>query len=751
MQTKQGTGWRGRRLACFCGVVLAVIGCFPLADAQARKGPLDTRHDQACRVTGAIPYWAQEQAIESFEKNIDMVDFISVFWYAVDPDGQIVTYQDARESRALIEHAHEHGVKVFALIANLPDDQRESAGGDWDHVRVGRIIGSAERRAAHIADLVDLSRRMGFDGIYIDYEALPGSYRESFTRFIQELGNALHAEGKLLAVAVHPKTAEDDSREANGSEAQDWDALHQHADQLHFMTYSQHTTSTGPGPAASARWLERVLRYAIEEKKVPRAKLYMGVPLYAEEWQELEAGEYREGDVVATFEDVQQRKRDEGGEETWSVEHGSPHIVFRDDDGRRQVIWFENRRSSEHKLALAAKLGVCNLLLWRLGGEDPDTWQLLRDRGYGPQPAPSAEGSIPEEAPEESDAMEEGVDADVSERRGYPRLVGEADAEVEYYSKLAATDPMSVRDNWVSNVNLFQVLEMTSRLAVRSDVRVVLESDGEDERFYTDFPYEGVYLRTLKLEYEAEHYAVFGGRYAPASGLLGRAPIFFGNYSTEMSLDKRIGLGASLTLASETLGAHTLTGHAFYLDTSRLSGELLTARGRNRRSEGGPGNTGRPDSFLVTLDGKNDLAGATLRYTLGGGVQQTGDMGSLDEHMLLGSLYGSIPLGQHGDIDLSADVFSLRNADGEAEYLNGILLGVGYSDWPLYFGTAYSIRIIDPVEGEGRRTDFIAEVVARWGFDRFIVEAAYQNVREGGEEDHTLGAVFRYMIDWAVK
>jgi spore germination protein len=701
-----------------------------------------------CAVVASLPYWAHDRALESFKENINLIDHLSVFWYHMDPEGNINTYLKARESPELIDLAHQHGVKVFALIANLPDDERGPAG-DWDAARVGRVIRSEARRAAHIADLIELTRRMRFDGILIDYEALPCEYRGAFTDFIKELGDALHDEDKLLAVAIHPKTCEGDPKENNGSRAQDWDALHRYADQLHFMIYSQHTAATRPGPVASLEWVERVLRYALEERQVPRAKLYMGVPLYAEAWRESEPDAYRGLKVDLTFADVQQRKREHEGVEMWSAQHHSPYMEFHDGEGIKNIIWFENQQSSQRKLALAADLGVCNIFLWRLGGEDPGIWQLLRDAGHGRHGQQRGADSANDMAAQPSSA--DAGRASEPRRDRYPRLKGEASAEVEYYTKFAATNPEDKRDNLMSIMDVEQEFEITSRLALHSDVRVVMESDGEDERFYSEFPYEGIYLRSLLLQYESDHFSAFGGRYEAAASIRGHAPIFFGNYSTELNLDRRIGFGASARLENKTIGRHILTGHLFYRDTSRLSGEIWTAQGRNQMDNGGVGNTGRPDNYLVTLNGGTLGPGLAIHYTLGGGVQQ-GSGGALDERAYLGALLGTLPLRGHGRLRMSVDLLSLRNAGGHATHSDGVGFGAGYANWPTFLGVAYWLRFSRRGAETIRRMDAIMEIVARYGFgEHILVEAAYQNIREGGDDDHSVGVMVAYVFDWLVK
>lgn len=843
------------RLWLVSSCMALVAGC-PSSSGRSPSGP-DGAVDPPCSVLAHAPYWAQEPAAASFEKHIGVVDYLSVFWYNLGPDGEIRKYLLADEDRELIERAHQHGAKVLALVANLPDDERGDDRGTWDPERVGRVIRSSAARAAHIEELLALTRRMDFDGVYIDYEALPATDREAFTLFIRDLGEALHAENKILAVAIHPKTSENNPLEDNGSAAQDWEALHPYADQLHFMTYSEHTAATYPGPVASARWVERVLRYAIETRQIPPAKIYMGVPLYAEEWYQTISGRYRNLDEDIMFEDAQRRKQQHHGTERWSTEHASPYIVYRDQEARQHVIWFENKRSIAEKLAIAHELGICNLSLWRLGGEDPRIWELMREDGQDDS-APARERSDGardatdesdesddsdgsdegneateqdgdggdtdgagdadgEREPEEADDSDadgaddadeadgasdvDGADDDngaseaddtgdgagagdeagdqgeagasdedgasdggsmssgeeppatwrLSARgRDHPRLAGETSASLEFYSAFAATDPATERENWMAYLDSAQALVLTSRLGIESDLRLVVESDGEDARFYTDFPHEGLYVKSLVLRYATDRYSLFAGKYEPAADIRGHAPIFFGNYSTDLHLGRLVGAGASVTLAHGGIAQHTLTGHVFHRDTSRLSGEVFSGRDRNAMYDGTLARTGRPDSHLVTLNGESTADGPAIAYTLGWGRQRNADSMSPDELIYLAALRADVPLGAHGDLAPSVDLMSLRNNGGQHGNTHNILLGLTYGASRFSVGAAYSLRLGDPGPQNGRK-DLITELLARYDLGRgFWLEAAYQNVREAGGQDHLFGVVLGCMREWLV-
>lgn len=321
-------------------------------------------------VFASIPYWDQARAVASFQQHVQLIDYVSLFWYYVADDGSIARYAAAKEDPAIIEFAQTHGVKVFALVANLPD----SPDTDWDADLIDTLLNDVDARAAHIQALVALAVEGGFDGINVDYEELEEHQRDSFTVFISELGHALHESHKLLGVAIHPKTSEGNSQETNGSEAQDWVALHPHVDHLYFMTYGEHYEGSDPGPLASPSWISRVLEHAAT-LQVPPRKIFVGIPLYAAEWR-MQRRSYAGADADLLWEDVQKILRDYAATAHIDSDSHTPYVVY-ERSGQERVLWFEDAQSVAAKVMAARRYGVTQVALWRLGGEDPAVWDVL--------------------------------------------------------------------------------------------------------------------------------------------------------------------------------------------------------------------------------------------------------------------------------------------------------------------------------------------------------------------------------------
>jgi len=135
-------------------------------------------------------------------------------------------------------------------------------GTTWSSDAYDHLLTTKADRAKHIQDLIKLMDVKHFDGINIDYEELDTNLKDEFTSFIKELSEQLHSQGKLVGVALHPKSGEGIPIEDNGSRAQDWQALGKYADQLYIMAYGEHWDTSASGPPASIPWDTKIIKYA---------------------------------------------------------------------------------------------------------------------------------------------------------------------------------------------------------------------------------------------------------------------------------------------------------------------------------------------------------------------------------------------------------------------------------------------------------------------------------------------------------
>ncbi len=296
-----------------------------------------------------------EAARATFEANKDLLDEVSPFWYGVVSDGRIIPDVGARDQE-LVRVAHENNVLVIPTIHNIANPDAASD-----------VISTPDRRTQHINIIMDEVRTYGYDGIDIDYESLTRDMEDEFTAFMQELATALHAEGKLLTVAVHAHTGRPDY--------QNYADLGKVVDRLRIMTYDYSWSGSAPGPIAPVYWVQEVAEYAASV--VDPAKIQIGVSFYAYDWPANWSDGARA--EARTYTEIEQIKASY-----------QPRINLVEEDAGRPVqessftyagrtVWFSNYRSLSAKLDMVRSMNLAGIAIWRLGNEDPYNWTTIRE------------------------------------------------------------------------------------------------------------------------------------------------------------------------------------------------------------------------------------------------------------------------------------------------------------------------------------------------------------------------------------
>ncbi|HEX2031487.1 MAG TPA: glycosyl hydrolase family 18 protein [Actinomycetota bacterium] len=326
------------------------VGAAPVAAGSASSSP---------RVSAWLPWWDQARGYDSFVANADLYDQLSPFWYEMKSTTQISPFPGA-EDAAIISGVKEKGVALIPAVSN-----------EFDGARVSKMLATASSRTSHVNTLVNLAIGKAYDGLDIDYENLPAADREKFSAFVTELAGALHAAGKVLTVAVHPKTSEPGSW--NGPQAQDYAAIGAAADRVRVMAYDYHWSSSEAGAIAPVAWVEQVAAFAVTQ--IAAAKVQLGMPLYGYDW----VGTSGEG---VTHELAVSRMQTHGATRQWSSTDAAPWFSYQK-DGATHTAWYEDGQSIAAKLPIVDTYGLAGAIFWRLGGEDPAVWTEARARWGG--------------------------------------------------------------------------------------------------------------------------------------------------------------------------------------------------------------------------------------------------------------------------------------------------------------------------------------------------------------------------------
>lgn len=338
-------------------VIVAAVLSASIGVAAAPAGAGSTSSSPL--VSAWLPWWDQARGYESFLANSDLYDQLSPFWYEMKSTTQIAPFPGA-EDPAIIDGVKGQGVALIPSVSN-----------EFDGTRVSKMLATASSRTSHVNTLVNLAVGKGYDGLDIDYENLPAADRDRFSAFITELAGALHSAGKVLTVAVHPKTSEPGSW--NGPQAQDYAAIGAAADRVRVMAYDYHWSSSSAGAIAPVGWVDEVAAFTVTQ--IPAAKVQLGMPLYGYDWVDT-VGE------GVTHELAISRMESNGAARQWSTTDAAPWFTY-ELDGATHTVWYEDAQSIAAKLPIVDTYGLAGAVFWRLGGEDAAVWTEVRSRWGG--------------------------------------------------------------------------------------------------------------------------------------------------------------------------------------------------------------------------------------------------------------------------------------------------------------------------------------------------------------------------------
>ncbi|HVL80570.1 MAG TPA: glycosyl hydrolase family 18 protein [Actinomycetota bacterium] len=325
--------------------LLALVILPPAPAAASTSGP---------KLAAWLPYWDQARALKSFTDNADLYSELSPFWYEMRGTTSVLAYPGAGD-RTVVDAARSRGVRVIPTINN-----------DFDPARVSTMLASSTNRTAHVNTLVNLVVNNGYDGIDIDYESMYAADRDRFTSFMTELGSALRSRGKVLAVALHPKTSEPGTWD--GPRSQDYAALGRVVDRARVMAYDYHWSTSTAGPVAPLAWVDDVARFTASA--IAPSKVQLGMPLYGYDW----LGSSGEGLV---HQDVEARRVKYGATRRWDDTAKAPWYSY-SVNGSTRTVYYEDRESIKAKIPVVSRYGLAGAATWRLGGEDANVWSEFR-------------------------------------------------------------------------------------------------------------------------------------------------------------------------------------------------------------------------------------------------------------------------------------------------------------------------------------------------------------------------------------
>lgn len=287
---------------------------------------------------------------------INYMTYIMPFTYGFTTDGELISPYDDY----ILERAKLYGVGVLMHISTLTEE------GVFDSNLPGMVFENGKAQQLLIDNIITVVNNKGYDGVDIDFEFLPGSLRENYVSFTRILSDRLHEIGKILVIAVPPKTSDD--QRGILVEGIDYSGLGRNADYILNMTY-EYGYKFGPPLAISpVNQVRRTLDYTVS--RIPHEKILLGIANYGYDWTLPYIRGESDAPSISTVEATEIAKR-YGAQISFDETSMAPFFFYTDEQGKRHEVWFEDARSYMAKTELIKEYNLAGGFIWDLMRDNP--------------------------------------------------------------------------------------------------------------------------------------------------------------------------------------------------------------------------------------------------------------------------------------------------------------------------------------------------------------------------------------------
>ena len=340
------------------------IASFTLMPAAKGISTPSSSHAGKHTVLGYYITDSRTPSMNSLRAHYATLTAISPWTWEVKANGSLTPTFDTKDTANALKYAGERNLRTYALIHNLTLDAKGNH--NFNATLAHNLLANPQARQRLVANIHRTLTDWRMSGVHIDFEMVLAKDRQNLVAFMRELYNTLHPAGFEVTMALPSKTR--DSVTNSWSGGYDYAALARYTDQVMLMTYDEHWRGGPAGPVASLGWVDSVIRFALNDG-VPASKIVLGIAGYGYDWP-------RRGNARAlTYDQAMNLASNYKAKVMWDNQSKVPY--FRYGDGRQ--VWFENRQSISHKLALVNKYNLAGISLWRLGQEDDGIWQVISD------------------------------------------------------------------------------------------------------------------------------------------------------------------------------------------------------------------------------------------------------------------------------------------------------------------------------------------------------------------------------------
>ena len=276
---------------------------------------------------------------------------ISSFSYGLKTDGSLIGLDDS----SVLAAADANGTGGLMVLTARNED------GSFDSDILSDFFNTPGAEDALIRNILSLLAEKEFFGIDFDFEYVPAENRDQYTALVTKTAERCNEAGFLVTVALAPKTSADQSGLLY--QGHDYYGMGQGANFVLLMTYEWGYTYGEPMAVSPINHVRRVLEYGLTE--IPAEKILMGMSNYGYDW----ALPFVRGESKAeklTNYQAQARAEYYGVSVEWDETAQAPFYTYATATGVKHIVWFENERSWQARLALVAEYGLAGISIWNI-------------------------------------------------------------------------------------------------------------------------------------------------------------------------------------------------------------------------------------------------------------------------------------------------------------------------------------------------------------------------------------------------
>lgn len=273
-------------------------------------------------------------------------------WISLNATDGMTTIQNDDEALEIIARTNPN-IEIIPLVTNAHN-------GIWDAASVEAVISDPDARKTMIDALAAAASERRYRGYIFDFENISATAIAGLPGLLHEIRNRF-APQKLRVMVTVPL----------GDPTWPLKSLQDSGATIVLMSYDQCWASSVPGPIAGTDWFAATLSARLAEIDPKRVVVALGS--YAYDWPNGQRA------AVLSIRQAKQRTDDNAVELSRNEPGLNATFDYKGPNGTPHTVWMLDAPAIAKERAIATHYGVKSFGLWRLGLEDPVSWNALSE------------------------------------------------------------------------------------------------------------------------------------------------------------------------------------------------------------------------------------------------------------------------------------------------------------------------------------------------------------------------------------